>query len=392
MEMRSADVVIVGGGVNGAATAFYLAQLNVGKIIVLDRAYPGAGASSRGMGLLRTYHANDPEAVLAIKSLEVFRNWKDAVGGTCGFVETGFLYLERSARRDAVATNVGRVNRLGGRAELIDGAALGELQPHMNVEDTVAAWEPDCGYAYGALAVDAFLDGARRMGASLMTRMPALALRTVAGRIAGIETASGPISTGTVVLAAGAWSAPLAATAGVTLRIEPRRLTIGRVYLPDGIESPATFLDAAVDTSFKPDGARTALISMRDDRYGCSIDPDGLADDVDVSAVGRGIERLAKRIPLAKLAAGGRTWTGVDGFTPDFKGIYGNVDGVEGLIVCAGASEKGFKVSPAVGMGLAQLVAHGKCDFIEDSAFAANRFRAGRTDNKKNAISVSELI
>ena len=127
MEMRSADVVIVGGGVNGAATAFYLAQLNVGKIIVLDRAYPGAGASSRGMGLLRTYHANDPEAVLAIKSLEVFRNWKDAVGGTCGFVETGFLYLERSARRDAVATNVGRVNRLGGRAELIDGAALGEL-------------------------------------------------------------------------------------------------------------------------------------------------------------------------------------------------------------------------------------------------------------------------
>lgn len=390
--METADVVIVGAGVNGAAVAHYLSKRKVGKILVIDRSYPGAGASSRGMGLLRTYHANDPEAVLAIRSLEVFRNWNEAVGGTCGFVETGFMWLDRAERQEDVRANVDRINRLGGRAELLKEAQIRSLQPHMIAEDTVAAWEPDCGGAYGALATDAFIREALSRGVVVKTRTAALSLRTKGGRITGVDTSDGPVSSDTVVLAAGAWSRPLGATAGVDFPIEARRLTIGRVFLPDDVVSPVTFLDAAVDTSLRSEAGNTALISMRDSGYGRPIDPDRLKDDVDTAAIQSGIDRLARRIPAARRSVAARTWTGVDGFTSDFKGIYGRVDDVAGLIACVGASEKGFKVSPAVGMGLAELIADGRSETIENPAFSARRFTKGSADNNKSAFGVHELI
>ncbi len=377
MRDKVYDVVVVGAGINGAAIAFNLTLIGLKNIAIIDRAYPGAGASGRGMGLLRTYHANSPEALLAIKSLEVFRNWKDVVGGTCGFVETGFLWLDKPSRRTELERDVAMIQSLGGRSHLIDEAALRELQPHMACENTIAVCEPECGYAYGALATDAFHQASRRRGAELLTRTTVTALRLEGGRVTGVSTTRGDISTGAVVLAAGAWTKPLVETVGISLPVEARRLTLGRVYMPESIKHPMAFLDATFDTSFKADGNQTALISMRDSRYGSPIDPDALQDDVDGAAVQSGIDRIARRIPALRDAVGAQAWTGVDGFTPDFKGIYGRVGGVEGLFVCAGASEKGFKVAPAVGMGLARLIAGERCEFIEDPLFSAQRFAQG---------------
>ncbi len=392
MGHRTCDALIVGAGVNGAAIAFNLTLLGCKNVAVLDRDYPGVGASSRGMGLLRTYHANAPEALLAIKSLEIYRNWADVVGGTCGFVETGFLWLDRARRRDQLERDVRMINRLGGRSQVIDGSVLRELQPHLMCEDTVAVLEPECGYAYGALATDALHQAARRRGAELLTRTTVTSLRVEGHRVTGVATSRGDMSAGAVVLAAGAWTAPLAATAGISLPVQPRRLTLGRVYLPESIRRPMAFLDATFDTSFKADGNQTAMMSMRDARYGAPIDPDALSEDVDAAAVQWGIDRIARRVPAMRDAVGVRTWTGVDGFTPDFKGIYGRIDGIENLFICAGASEKGFKVAPAVGMGLARVIAGERCDFIEDPAFVAGRFARRSAQACAGSISVSELV
>ena len=389
----TADVLVIGSGVNGAATAFFLAERGVGRILVLDRDYPGAGASSRGQGVLRVYHRNEPEVVLAHTSLGVFADWAHVVGGTCGYEATGYLWLDHAAQAAQLRGDVAMLRRLGSRSELIDEAELRRLQPMMTAADTVAISEPECGSASALLATESLLDGARRRGAELRTRTPVVALTAQAGRVTGAMTAAGPVSAGCVVLAAGAWTAPLARTIGISLPIEPRRLSMGRFLLPDAAGRPMTFLDAMFDTAFRPDTGNSALISTRDAGYGKPTDPDHLPDLVDAATIENAVARISRRIPAAAQAVATNVWAGVDGFTPDYKGIYGRLDDMEGLYICAGSSEKGFKVAPAVGMGMAELIATGRSALIDDPAFSASRFRrAASTAEAGKQFSVEELL
>ncbi len=374
--MSTADVIIVGAGVNGSSTAHHLAALGLTDVVVVDSHYPGAGASSRGMGLLRQYHANDAEARLAIESIHAFKNWADIVGGTCGYVATGFMWLDAEDKATEVKGNLARITRLGARAELLDEDGIRSLQPHMAADGTIASYEPDGGTALGALATDAWLASARRRGARLRTHEPVRDILVEKGRVAGVRTTAGEIAAGSVVVAAGAWTAALLETAGVSLPIQPRRLTIGRAHLPVEVHSPVTFLDGQHDTSFRVDGNHTALLSMRDERYGAPVDPAAPLDAVDPWAIADGMQRIRRRIPSMMHAAPANTWTGVDGFTPDYKGVYGEIEGVSGLYVIAGASEKGFKVSPAVGRGMAELITTGQSDTVGDPAFSPARFGA----------------
>jgi sarcosine oxidase subunit beta len=391
-DRNRAQVIIIGSGLNGAATAFFLAERGISDVLILDRGFPGAGASSRGMGLLRTFHANEPEAVLALKSITVFANWKERVGGSAGFRRTGFLWLDRTASRATLEGHIAMLRRLGSDSRLVEADELRRLQPHLHVEDTIAVWEPDCGTAYGYKANESLIAAALARGVRLRTRTAVQSLRAKAGRITGVKTDAGDLSAEAVVLAAGAWTAPLAATIGIDLPVESRRLTIGRVLMPPEIRNPATFLDGHFDTSFRPEDGNTALISMRDERYGAPMDPDARVDDVDNRAVAWGIERMKQRIPLAAQFIGLNTWTGVDGFTPDFKGIYGEHPRCRGLFVIAGASEKGLKVSPAVGMGTAELIATGRSPDLEKPEFSAARFDEAKAARREAQITVSHII
>ncbi len=387
----TAQVAIVGAGLNGAATAFFLAERGIRNVVVIDRDYPGAGASSRGMGLLRTFHANEPEAVLALKSLDVFTHWKERVGGSAGFRRTGFLWLDSADRRGALQTHVDMLRQIGSNSRIIDGAKIAERQPHLAAENTIAVYEPDCGTAYGAKANESLLVNAMARGVRLLTRTPALGLIAAGGRAVGVITPQGEIHADAIVLAAGAWCAPLARSIGIELPVQARRLTIGRVILPADVKHPMTFLDGRFDTSFRPEDGGTALISMRDDRYGQTIDPDQRKEDVDPAAVARGIAKIRQRIPAAERFVGINTWTGVDGFTPDFKGIYGQHHECRNLYLMAGGNEKGFKVSPAVGMGTAEWIATGQSRDIGKPEFSSARFADG-AEVSGAAIGVDELI
>jgi sarcosine oxidase, subunit beta len=371
----TAEVLIVGAGINGVATAFSLAERGMEDILIVDRSHPAAGASGRGMGLLRTYHANEAEAKLAIASLEVFRNWRQLIGGSCGFIDAGFLWLDSAANVEQVKVNAMMLARLGASTTLLTPNDLQRLQPMMRVDDVaIAAFEPAAGAALPQFATESLLAAAQRSGVRLLTHTPALGLLESGGRVYGIQTREGPITAGHILVAAGAWTAPLLATVGVALPIESRRLTVGRIHAPGDTGSLCAFLDGVIDTSFRPDGPGAAIVSMRDDRYGAPIEPEMLIDDVDPEARPRGMAKVAHRLPGLGPLSVGRTWTGVDGFTPDFKGIYGAVDDLSGLYICAGASEKGFKVAPAVGRAMAEVIATGVCTQFDLRPFAPARF------------------
>jgi Glycine/D-amino acid oxidases (deaminating) len=388
---RTADIVIVGAGVNGASVAFHLAQAGAGRIAVLDASYPGAGASSRGMGLLRQYHANLPEARLAVRSVETFANWDAIVGGSCGYVRTGFMWLDHAENLNEVERNVGALRELGARADVIDTEALAGMQPGMTTDDTIAAYEPDGGTARGPEIVDGFLAGARRRGATLSTHTTVTGVDVRGERVVAVRTRDGVIAAGTVILAAGFHTGALTDALGIRLPIQPRRLTIGRIYLSDPPPTEVTFLDGQFDTSFRPESNGTALVSMRDRRYGAPVDLDFAYDDVDAWARPDGLERLGRRLPSVAAAPVAATWVGVDGFTPDYKGVYGAIDGIEGLYVVAGSSEKGLKVSPAVGAGMAELITTGTSELVGAPEFSPSRF-AGDATPDGEWINVGQLL
>lgn len=373
----AADAVVIGGGINGAAISYYLARAGL-RAAVLEASRPGAGASSRGAGIIRTYHHLPAETALAVLSLGIFRGWADEIGGTCGYAPTGFMWLVGPKSAEEVRTNVAVQHRLGATAEVISPETMIDLQPHLGLTDAGAAvFEPHGGFGEPMAATGSLHAAAARLGAELRQNVGVASISVSAGRVTGVATSSGSISTPIVILAAGAWSARLAATAGVTIPMIPTRMTTGTIRHEPFVTSPVTFIDTVTDTFYRPTAVPgTAHVSIRDARHNSAVDPaaDWANEPVAAEASEQAIERLARRIPLLA-ATPLRAWVGVDGVTPDYRPIYGPAPGVEGLFLCVGGNFKGFKVAPGVGLCLADLVT-GCSPSIDLTPFQLDRFRS----------------
>src|SRR4051812_38654695 len=148
----AADVVVIGGGIMGLSTAWNLARLGAGKIVVLERAVVAAGATGKTGALLRQHYSNEPEARLAHLSLHVFRNWSDIVGGDCGHDPTGLVFTVEMGpgseeNADRLRRNVAMQNRIGIESRVVTPSELKELQPFGSFDDlTIASYEPTSGY------------------------------------------------------------------------------------------------------------------------------------------------------------------------------------------------------------------------------------------------------
>src|SRR5712691_10583088 len=166
--MRSADVVVIGGGVNGASAAFNLASLGVKRITLVERRHLAAGASGKSGSLVRMHYTNDAEARLAFESLKVFRDFSRIVGGDCGFQPIGFVQVVAPGYEKALHANVAMQQRLGIETQPISRDELGRLVPAMRVDDIGAAcWEPGSGSADPNATTFGFAEVARRLGAPI---------------------------------------------------------------------------------------------------------------------------------------------------------------------------------------------------------------------------------
>src|SRR2546427_13136118 len=110
---RRADVIVVGGGANGASTAYHLAARGVRRVLLLERRHLGAGATGKSGSLVRMHYTNEAESRLAFESLKIFREFRNIVGGDCGFEPIGFLQLVPPGYEAVLARNVARQQRLG---------------------------------------------------------------------------------------------------------------------------------------------------------------------------------------------------------------------------------------------------------------------------------------
>src|SRR2546427_172443 len=191
--MRTADVVVIGGGVNGASTAFHLTTLGVRDVLLLERRHLAAGATGKSGALVRMHYTNDVESRLALKSLKVFRDFGAIVGGECGFEPVGFVQLVGPEYRDALRRNVARQQALGIDTREASLDDVRRLLPGVDLAGVgAAAWEPGSGFADPNATTYAFAEAARRGGATIQTRCEAVRVVVEGGRVTGVETTAGP--------------------------------------------------------------------------------------------------------------------------------------------------------------------------------------------------------
>lgn len=376
-RVSTADIVILGAGVMGAAIAFHLARRKAGKIVVVDKSHVAQGGSGRSSALIRMHYSYPPEVQLALISLQMFEHWSDAVGGDGDFRKTGFVRIVLPGENDRLKRNVEMQRELGANVKLIDRAELKELEPDWSVDEVeLAAYEPDSGYGDGAGVANDFLARARDLGVVYLSKTES-SLRIEDGRVRGVSTSQGEIAAPMVVAATGPWTRPLFQNVGIDLPIETEYHQVAILKNPPGMKGGGcACIDSVSATYFRSDAHDKFLVG---DFYGRrGADPDNFPQRAADHELEEIIERACRRVPKLENAEVMRGVTGVYDMTPDSRPLLGEIPGVNGLYVCAGFSGMGFKISPAIGLVMSELLLDGRGQAVDISSFSPSRFADGK--------------
>jgi sarcosine oxidase subunit beta len=370
----AADVVIVGAGIVGVSIAWALSQLGPRRIVILDRAGPGSGATGRSGALIRMHYTNPHSASLALRSFDVFEHWADRVGGECGFTRSGFIRLVSRSNAEKLRGNVARLQRLGARTRIISAADVHELFPACSVDDfDIAAYEPDSGYGDPWLTTHSLLDAARRNGVEVLRDVMTIGIQVSGGRVAGVRTAAGDIAAETVVVATGAWANELLGPIGMGLPITPYHERVAVLSRPAAFGGPhPSMIDGINQIYLREDKASLTLVGNGAFE---PADPNAFAEKPSQEYFAHVFERVCSRVPAWESASAHGGWAGVDGMTPDGHPILGEL-ATRGLYAALGMSGTGYKVSPGIGLAFAEMLDSGR-PVAEIRAYRPERFAEG---------------
>jgi sarcosine oxidase subunit beta len=373
---RTADVVIVGGGVVGASAAYHLATAGAGRILLLERGdHLAAGATGACAGGFRHQFSSEVNVRLSRASVPMIVGFSEEHGLPLDVAQDGYLFLVRGEAlwRDFVAANELH-QRLGVPAELLTPEEARALAPGISLEGVVGAtYGARDGIAdpsgltqgYGALA--------RRAGAVLELSVEVTAVLAAAGRVTGVETPAGAVEAPVVVNAAGAWAGLLASTVGVHLPLEPiprHVLVTGRFA---GVPERRTLvIDAATSFYLHREGAGVLMgMGSPDERPSFDLTPD------EAFVAGSLLPTALRVFPPLEAAAIEHSWVGLYEMTPDRHPIVGPAPGLEGLYLANGFSGHGFQHAPIVGKLLAEMIVGGEARTVDVSSLGLERFARG---------------
>ena len=374
----TADVVVIGGGVQGASLAFHLASRGA-RVTVVERSTIGAGATGRSSGLVRVYYDLLAEARVAAVAIEWFRDWEARVGGDCGFTRAGFLWIEEGDAADRVRANVASHRELGVDSHVVDAIAIRQLAPCLAVaDDEVAAWEPESGYADPSMTAGSFMRAARDRGARPIQGAAVTAIPVEGGRVRGVVTTAGAIDAPVVVNAAGGWAGTVGGLAGLHLPLTVWRHDTGYLGVPATVPRPIpVVIDIPNEMYFRPEGAELVLLGLEDDNQ-MGGDPDRETATAAVAFHDRAAERIVRRVPGLIDGTFRTSHSGQDGLTTtDQRPLLGPA-GPDGFFLDCGHSGTGFKTSPAVGLGMAEWILDGAPRSVDLAPFAYSRVAEGR--------------
>ncbi|MCX6023788.1 MAG: FAD-binding oxidoreductase [Chloroflexi bacterium] len=383
MLPRTAEVVIIGGGVIGASIAYYLTRMGCRDVVVLERGSLASGSTTKAAGGIRQQFSTEVNVRLSQVSVGVYERFEQEFEQALDFHQDGYLFLlADAALLPQFQANVALQQRLGVDVRLLTPQEAGQLLPHLTLDDVLAAtYCPRDGYADPYSATQGFAKRARQGGAHVAELTEARSIEMERGRVVGVGTSGGFIATERVVIAAGPWAAEAAALAGVHLPVEPYQQHIFVTGPFDGLppHCPLT-VDFSSGLYFRPEG-EGALVGMSN-----KDETPGFKTDVNWAFLEHIVEAAVHRLPSLRGASVQRAWSGFYEVTPDHHAILGAIPEVSGLYCAVGFSGHGFMHAPAVGMALAEILLHGRASTVDVSALSLARFHEGRLIDEQAVI------
>jgi glycine/D-amino acid oxidase-like deaminating enzyme len=374
------DVVIVGCGVTGAAAAWQLTCRGVRDVLVLERGTVGCGGTGKSSGIVRCHYGVPSLAAMAWKGLRLLENAADVLGDDAGFRQVGYVVGVGPENAAALHANLAMQQGLGIDTAVLGPGAVAGLWPAADLSGFAAfGYEPRGGYGDPYRTAQAFAAAARRAGAVIRQGRAVAAVLASSGRVTGVRLADGTVQpAGSVVLAAGPWSAALAAPLGVQLPIQVCREQILLVAPGRSLGSVPVLSDLVNLQYIKTEPSGELLCGNSDLHTLELADPDDYRNAADEDFVERAIGRFADRFPGLPDAALSSSYAGCYDVTPDFNPVISVTD-VAGLVLAAGFSGHGFKISPAVGELIADLVCTGVSGdpLVPEHDFRLSRFAEG---------------
>ena len=384
MELpKTADFVVVGGGVMGASIAYHLAERGARNIVLLEKeAFFGTGATGRCAGGVRYQFATEINVHLSLQSLPVLEHFEEDFNQAIDYQRYGYLFLlTNESDLTTFQHNMAIQRRLGVATEWLEGDEIRRQLPIMRLDDVLAGtYNGNEGTVDPNGVVMGYINAAKRLGTLTHTDVTVTSINVANGKVTSVETDHGAISTPIVVNAAGPWAAIIGQMAGVPIPITPvRRQWLTTTPLPEISTDFPFVIDFAQALYFHREG-QGLLTGMSN--------PDeepGFNQNVDPVWELAHMEAATARLPILEKVGLVSRVAGLYEVTPDAHPIYGKTP-VDGFYICSGFSGHGFMHGPISGKLLAEIILDGKASSLDVNMLDLARFEEGRLIHEYNVV------
>jgi sarcosine oxidase, subunit beta len=377
--MQTAEVVIIGGGIVGSSIAWHLTHAGCKNVLVIEReSSQGKGSTGKSMGGVRAQFSTPVNIQMSLYSIPFYARFEEVVGYPADYRPQGYLFLAtKDSHLAYLRDNFARQQELGlTTARLLSADEIRAMLPQLRSDDILGgSFCSTDGFVDPYSVMNGFMAAAVEHGATLWKKTEVTGITRDQQGVFSVETTRAPLSTRTVVNAAGAWAAQIAKFVGLDLPVEPlRRMLVPSEPFSEFPHSSPMVIDMSTGFHFRPEG-RGFLLAWNDPE-----ETPGYKTDFEPSFIEKILMHAADRVPAFENLPVNpkRAWAGLYEMTPDHHCILGPVDAIPGFFLANGFSGHGVMHSPATGKILADLILHGKTNVVDDvSVLSFERFARG---------------
>lgn len=377
--MRTADVVIIGGGIVGSSIAYHLTAAGCKNVLVLERdSSQGKGSTGKSMGGVRAQFSIPVNIQMSLYSIPFYAEFEQRLGYPCGYRAQGYLFCATTeAHLKYLRTNYETQVRLGLKdARLVSSDEIARLFPQLRSDDIVGgAFCSTDGFVDPYSAMTGFMSCACEHGAELWKSAEVGTIKRDAEGSFRVESSKGPVIAPIIANCAGPWAAQIAKMLGVDLPVQPlRRMLVPTEPFDAFPHTAPMIIDMSNGFHFRPE-ALGFLLAWND-----PAETPGFRTEFDPAFIEKILTRAADRVPVFENLAVNprRAWAGLYEMTPDHHPILGAVPEIPGFFLANGFSGHGVMHAPATGKILSDLILNGSTDLIDPSLLNISRFSEGR--------------
>lgn len=379
--MRTAEVVIIGGGIVGSSIAYQLTAMGCKNVLVLEReSAQGKGSTGKSMGGVRAQFSTPVNIQMSLYSIPFYSSFDEQLGYPCDYRAQGYLFCATSDEHMAYLRQNHRTQVSLGLsskdARLFSSEEIRTMFPQLRADDIVGgSFCSSDGFVDPYSAMTGFMSWACDHGAELWKNCEVSGIERDSAGVVGVQTSKGTVATRTVVNCAGPWAANIARMVDVELPVEPlRRMLVPTEPFDRFPHSAPMIIDMSNGFHFRPEG-RGFLLAWNDPE-----ETPGYKTDFDPAFVEKILIRAADRVPVFEHLPVNpkRAWAGLYEMTPDHHAVLGPVEQVAGFYLANGFSGHGVMHAPATGKILADVIVHGHTNLIDVSLLNLSRFAENR--------------